>query len=853
MKLHKKAAALMLVAAMIGTLATACATVSEEPEKTVDEEPADETVLNQTAETAAATSSKGSVTESSVNVEEEVREEFAEDMAYEIVEEPAVGMGYPSVTYPGYVASTPSTEITDQAELDAKLAEITLLVRNTVDIGDEYTTFNGNFSDSVTHRMWYLYWSNDENDINVTAAEDGTVINYNKYYHKNNANKYGTYNRFYNPKFQKTTRDEAKEAVKSFARRVLSETESYNIKDYDYETLSPLEVNSFYFNAVMTVNGLETPVGLNFTVDAETLEVTRFSRGDFNDSYFGSYPSANPNYTDKNAFNALSGKFDNTLKYYIVYDENDTEHLYPKAQLQYRFSPTGDWYMDALTGEVIDRNTLYSSVDGRGVTVTTNAVAEDEVEMMEMPAAEGGMKSYTLTQVELDNIEKMKDVLAPEKIALKVTEKYPEFGLQYFEISSSNYSRNLETDEVTANLYFSKPVESGAEIGMSEKAFTENTAGRKNVYYIRKYVTADGKTGELLSYSTNMPYISDKEYDGLERTTDTATIGADFLKKNFPEEFGLSALTYTYTDTNNTYANYQYTHTVNGYPLDANYLYVTVNAIDGTINSFNRWWVDNVEFESADGIISAEKALEIYTSEYAPDLRYITVPVAIDDKAPEFIPYINAGWGGGYVYAFKTAYMLKSEGRTYAVTAKDGEPLKYEYVSSEGYTKYTDIDECGNPDRIEKLAAYGITYGGTAFEPKKTLTQCDMLVFLLNSMGSRYSAESTDESYIESIYSQAVYYGFIDESEKAPDQKMKKEDVAKAIIRATEYGAAANLAGLFKADYKDAADISEGLAPYLLIADETGIMDADGDNNIKPQEYMTREDLAEVVYAFMNR
>ena len=154
---------------------------------------------------------------------------------------------------------------------------------------------------------------------------------------------------------------------------------------------------------------------------------------------------------------------------------------------------------------------------------------------------------------------------------------------------------------------------------------------------------------------------------------------------------------------------------------------------------------------------------------------------------------------------------------------------------------------------VKKLAEYGITYGGTVFDPKKTLTQYEMLVFLLNSMGGRYSVENTEEGDIDSVYSQAAYYGFIDESEKAPERNMKKEDVAKAVIRATEYGAAATLTGLFKAEYKDAAKISDGFASYLLIADETGIMSADGENNINPLEYMTREDLAKVIYAFMDR
>jgi hypothetical protein len=779
-------------------------------------------------------------------IEEPVAEEPAE-MAYDVIIEP----DYPVVT-PGYVVSTPSTAVKDDANLDEKLAEVTLSVRNTLGIGDEYTSFNGNFSDNVTSRMWYLNWSNEDNNINVTAAEDGTVVNYNKYYHRNGSNRYGSNNRFYNPRFQKTTREDAKEAVKRFMHRVLNEAESYVLNDRDYDILSPLGSSSYYFNATLTVNGLETPIYMNITVESDTLEVTRFSRNDFNDSYFGTYPSASPIYAKANAFKALSGKFESTLKYYIVYDENDTEHLHPKAQLQYRFSPTGDWYFDALTGDTVDRNKLYDSVyRTNNINTSKTGFGVDE-QFAEAPAAEEE-GSYTLTQVELDNIEKIKDVMPPEKIALAIVGKYPELGLQYFEIASSNYSRNTETDEVTASLYFSKRVEKGAEIGMSEKAFKESTTNGRQVYYIRKYVTANGKTGELTDYSTSMPYVREKDYDGKTRTADTLAIGSEFLKKNYPEEFASSALTSTYTNDNNTYANYHFTNTVNGYPLDSNYLYVEVNAIDGTINSFHKWWTDGVEFESADGIISQEKALEIYTSEYTPKLGYITVPVAIDDKAPEFLPYINAGWGGGYVYAFKTAYVLASEGRTYAVAAKNGELLKYDYAEPEGYPVYTDIDQCKNPDKINKLATYGITFGGKEFEPGKLVTQREMIIFLISSMGGRYDIYNENDDYTDMIYNQAAYYGFINENEKSPDLIMRKEDVAEAIIRATEYGAAAKLGGLYKATYNDAIDISEGLAPYLLIADEIGLIEADDENNIHPQAPISREDLAMIVYAFMDR
>ena len=82
---------------------------------------------------------------------------------------------------------------------------------------------------------------------------------------------------------------------------------------------------------------------------------------------------------------------------------------------------------------------------------------------------------------------------------------------------------------------------------------------------------------------------------------------------------------------------------------------------------------------------------------------------------------------------------------------------------------------------------------------------------------------------------------------------MKKEDIAKAMVKPSEYGAAATLTGLFKADYNDKDDISKGLAPYLIIAEELGIVSTDGENNINPDKYMTREDLAMALYAFMDR
>ena len=381
--------------------------------------------------TALAASMMASMSSATMAATEEVME----------IEEPVVDIAVETPAFIGsYVSVSPATEITDDSELNEKLAEVTLLVRNTLGIGDEYTSFNGDFSDNITNRIWYLDWSNDDKSVSVTAAEDGTVMRYRKYYYNKNTYTYQSYNSFYNPKFQKTTRDDARKVAEVFLRKVLNETEGFVFSETGTEQLSSMGVSSYYFNATLTVNGLETPLNLNLTITSDTLEVTNFSRNDISDSYFGEYPSATVNFSEKEAFESLSTKFDNTLKYYIVYDEDDVDRKNPKAELQYKFSSTGDWFFDAKTGETINKNDLFDKIYESGADNNLKfEITEDEVAEEAPSAANGG---YQLTEVELESIDKLTDIIKGEDIAKKINEKYPEFGLGKFELVSTSYSRN---------------------------------------------------------------------------------------------------------------------------------------------------------------------------------------------------------------------------------------------------------------------------------------------------------------------------------------------------------------------------------------------------------------------------
>ena len=86
---------------------------------------------------ALATSMMASMSAATSAATEDIEIEEIEVEEEIIIETPVYG-------YIGqYVSVSSSTAITDEAALNEKLAEVTLTVRNTLGIGDEYTSFNG--------------------------------------------------------------------------------------------------------------------------------------------------------------------------------------------------------------------------------------------------------------------------------------------------------------------------------------------------------------------------------------------------------------------------------------------------------------------------------------------------------------------------------------------------------------------------------------------------------------------------------------------------------------------------------------------------------------------------------------
>ena len=80
-------------------------------------------------------------------------------------------------------------------------------------------------------------------------------------------------------------------------------------------------------------------------------------------------------------------------------------------------------------------------------------------------------------------------------------------------------------------------------------------------------------------------------------------------------------------------------------------------------------------FDSAEGVISPEAALDAYFDAHTVALAYQLVPVALDPSAPEAASLL--AYGVSYCYELKLAYLLKIDDPIRGVDAKTGTPVSW--------------------------------------------------------------------------------------------------------------------------------------------------------------------------------
>lgn len=697
-----------------------------------------------------------------------------------------------------------------EESMDTALADITLIVKNTLDISDDYTEFSGDYDDYLAGQ-WYLYWSKEDRELSVTANAQGKVMELYSYtYTESSDNFYG-----FDPAFPALSAQEAEETAMGWLEKILGDGESARIDSYRV-SLSGEDV--YRFSGTVCLNGLPSPISFSLRLDGDK-QLTSFSRSDSYGGYVGDIPAADAAVEESEAAETLASAV--AMELYWVAEDGE-------ASLRY----VPNWSRTVVTandGEAVDMEALYDSFYGMagGGAVAMEAAAEAPAAAMD--------NGRGLTEVELASIDNYAGAMTAEAMD-DLLRGMEALGLDDgFGLKKSDYSMDPETGDITASLRFTKTMTESELYGYSAEQFREFQEWGDTLT-INKYISLNAKTGELISVRTNYPLWELDESESLaEQKLDA--LAEDFLAAAAPDHFAqaercsLSA----YGDSR-TWAQVE-----QGYFFPENRLTVSLNAATGCVDSYYCYWDEEIGFGSTD-ILSEEEAVALYTGGMELVLGYTAWPEELDESDPLMKAYID--WGYTWIESLRLAWYYEDRDEVQGLDAVSGEMIR-SGSSARDYA-YSDLQGCAREEDILALASAGIGLSGGEFQPAEALDMRTAVILLQQAGGSLYAEDWDDETLGEN----AAYEGFIAKADWDPDAAMSRMDFIKAILNASRYADAAALEGIWAASFKDGKDIAAEDLAYAALAQALGMAT---EQELRPYDICTRAEAAGILAGFMKQ
>jgi hypothetical protein len=687
-----------------------------------------------------------------------------------------------------------------QESSDQRLTQVTQKVKQTLSISDSYTSFYGELTQDSINPYWRLSWEGEEASLTVYAGEDGKIYRY-QYSPADTADQSGSFD----PSFPNLSVDQARQAAESFVNSVLTRGES-GWFDQD-NTAQQADVSQYYFSGTVQLNGLDSPIGFSVTVRAQDGAILRFSRDDLYTRYQGGVPSAEAQATREQAADLLRDTLSLRLEY-VASPDGST------ASLQYLPNDRDQYYVDGQTGKLVNLTQLLEEIWEKGGDLGSNGSATDGAE-----SAGGG---NSLTQTELEGISKLKNVLDSQALD-RAAKAWNQLGLSTYTLAATNYFIDRETDEVTAVLQYAKNTQDG-------------------IY--RRYVTLDAKNGDLLTVSSSYPYVEEESAPALSAQTAQSKAEA-FLQTLWGEDFSKTALYDQQQDGSGYF--FHYVQQENGYFFPTNSLSITIDASDGSVSRLSRSFDANPTFDSPEGILSLEEALEAYFQTFQVDLCYLAVPVELDLSAPEAQPLIEMGYQ--YVYALNLSYQLTQDNLVTALDAKTGQPVTAQWETQASIT-YSDLEGNWGKNQAETLAGYGVGWLGGVCRPSDALTQLDLIALLASTQGYLYNPQEEDSA--DALYQYAYSTGLLTQDQRQDDALLTRGQLVKLLLDATGYGKIAGISSIFRCSFADEAQIPDAYYGYAAIAQGLGIVGGDSQSNFACDRTATRMEALVMLYNYMS-
>ena len=696
---------------------------------------------------------------------------------------------------------------------DERLTAVTRKVKNTLMLDTQaYTEFYGQLDENILAPSWNLEWYGEGSSLTVIATEEGKVLRYYRHDNMTPSSERGVFA----PAFPAGDRESARQAAESFLKRVLTKGEAFTMEDRGTDSLN---TTTYRFGGEVLVNGLSANLSYSISIRCEDNAVTSFYRDDLNGSVMGTIPSNRAAVAEKNAKAALRDTLVLRLEY-VRTEDGGTQ-----AILRYLPEYGDSYYVDAANGALVNLSELERKLSEAGMAGgSMNSASKDEA-AAEAPAA-------GISKAEQEGIDKLADVLDRDALD-RTVRAISALGLNSYTLSEVSYTVPREEDEnglVTATLRYGRQVEGNPW---------------------RRTVVVDAKTGGLIRvYSSGwMPE------DGVPRPVDSAAAqrtAETFLREQCPGQFSRTAV---YSSGNALEGERTISHSFtfaqkeNGYFFPGNTIYVGVDATDGSISAYDKQFDDSITFESPEGIVTMEQALDAWLNTYTVTLKYVRVPSAIDYSEPNY--QILKDYGVGYLYRLKLGYTLERDDYLLGIDAKTGTAAVPNWSMEERGISYDDISGHWAQKKLERLAAYGVGYHGGHFCPDTALTQLDLIALLASTQGYEYRPD--EKNAADNLYEFAYSLGLLEQTERNDWQILTRGETVKIILDAMGYGHVAGLEGIFRTKFTDDSIIPARYYGYVALAQGLGMVTGDPSGAFCHYAQTTRAQAAVMLYALMDR
>lgn len=773
-----------------------------------------------------------------------------------------------------------------------EMERIIKIVKPKLDIPEEATEFSWNFyaGNVYSDASWHFTWRDKDfkTHYNASCDENGRITSFSCY---NNANEN-------NGKILPTgTRTDFEEKAVSYIKQLIPEaadslklvksysngiySKSYSYKFTRYENDYPLSDDNVTVTLSYVTGALKNLYS-SYNYDIQV-----------------SAPGALIG--DEKAKELLSTKQHMKLTYITKRDSTD-EKTTVKAVLVY-VPQEGYSAVDAQTGEIYDTRSEW--VVRGGANEALKEEAENGKYMMSFDSA-GSMAdaaeedSYRLSDEENAQLSVLEKLISKEDAIKAVTmNKYLLFPEELTAVDA-NLNKNYQTEKsyyqddrgsYTWNINFSNPALDDALVNSFRR-------------YSYSDATVNADNGKLVSYSTNLAsywdYEEAKEKAPEVKLTEEEAkeIAEAFLKEFCKDKFDNSQFTSSYPTNVIAYKDmenfsepvygaycFRYERVNEGLPYTGNYINIGVDGVTGKVYDYGYRWNTNIEFQSPNGVITPEKALEYYIglgikTVYETNVTYIYKPANEKSKQEIMKAFIlslmaTAENENGNVEAVIKKYaedidkerlmailnagdeqeLMKFVGEYYGVATDDAlvKDMTSEYsdlqdfYSKEENTRLVYTVMADDIVYIDPFDGKGLDYSGEVPEESdKGYTYTDIschwaeeAIKLLGEIGIGFKGgkfepdKKISGKEFSELANKIGFYVWNDEKEiskiKNSDEETLRIDAVKYILTCIDYDKVAILKNIFKTDFLDNADIKKEDVGYVAIANALGIVQGDGE------------------------